>query len=242
MPARIHKLPVVGEIIDDMTVMELYRDRNKKVRVKCRCNICGRDKDIDFITGILTHTRTTHVSCGKDRIKGNGLASSNVRFHTIWMAMRGRTNNPNDSQYKYYGGRGIKSDEFEFFVDFYDKMHDSYLEAIEKYGDESLVSLDRINPDGDYTVDNCRWISLSEQKKNKRNSRWFEAISPDGEKFIACNRVQFAAKHNLKRVTINQSLLYGYKNRQGWQFRFLTEKEIVDMNLVDRLSSEECND
>lgn len=153
MPARIHKLPVVGEIIDDMTVMELYRDRNKKVRVKCCCNICGRDKDIDFITGILTHTRTTHVSCGKDRIKGNGLASSNVRFHTIWMAMRGKTNNPNNSRYKYYG---------------------------------------------DYTVDNCRWISLSEQKKNKGNSHWFEAISPDGKKFIACNRVQFAAKHNLE--------------------------------------------
>ena len=77
-------------------------------------------------------------------------------------------------------------------------MHDSYLEAIEKYGDEALVSLDRINPDGDYTVD--------------------------------------------KRVTINHSLLYGYKNRQGWQFRFLTETEIADMNLTDRLSSEECND
>ena len=233
MPARIHKLPVIGEVIDDMTVIELYRDRNKKVRLKCRCNVCGREKDIDFITGILTHTRTAHSSCGKDRIKGMGLASSNIRFHTIWTAMRSRTNNPNSSQYKYYGGRGIKSDEFEFFV---------YLEAVEKYGDESLVSLDRINPNGDYTVDNCRWISLSEQKKNKRNSRWFEAISPDGKKFIACNRVQFAAKHNLKRVTINHSLLYGYKNRQGWQFRFLNEKEIADMNLTDRLSSEECND
>lgn len=242
MPARIHKLPEVGEIIDDISVTELYRDRNKKVRVKCRCLVCGREKDIDFISGILTHTRTPHFSCGKERVKGNGIASANVRFHTIWMAMKSRTNNPNSSQYKYYGGRGIKSDGFEFFVDFYDKMHGSYLNAIEKYGSESSVSLDRIDPNGDYTANNCRWISLEEQKKNKRNNRWFEAISPAGEKFIACSRVQFAKKHGLKRVTINSSLLYGYQNREGWQFRFLTETEIANMDLSDRLSSEECND
>ena len=242
MPARIHKLPEAGENIDDITVVELYRDKNKKVRIKCRCLVCGREKDVDFISGILTHTRTFHASCGKERIKGKGIASANVRFHTIWQAMRSRTNNPNNSQYKYYGGRGIKSDAFEFFVDFYDKMHATYLEAIKKYGDESSVNLDRIDPNGDYTVDNCRWSSLNEQKKNKRNNRWFEAISPSGEKFIACNRVQFSKEHGLKRVTINSSLLYGYKNREGWQFRFLTDEEINGMNLVDRLSSEECND
>ena len=242
MPARIHKLPEVGEIIDDVIVSEIYRANDKKVRVVCRCKICGREKDIDFTSGILTRTRTKHASCGKNRVRGLGIASANTRFHTIWMAMRNRTSNPNSSQYKYYGGRGIKSDAFELFVDFYDEMHDSYLEAIEKYGDESLVSLDRIAPNGNYTAANCRWISQEEQEKNKRNSRWFEATSPTGEKFIACNRVQFAKKHGLKRVTINSSLLYGYKNREGWQFRFLTEEEIADMNLVDRLSSEECND
>lgn len=242
MPARIHKLPDIGEIIDDVIVSEIYRATDKRVRVVCRCKICGREKDIDFTSGILTHTGTTHASCGKSRVRGLGIASANKRFHNIRMAMRNRTSNPNSAQYKYYGGRGIKSDAFELFADFYDEMHDSYLEAIEKYGDESLVSLDRIYPNGNYTAADCRWISQEEQKKNKRNSRRFEATSPTGEKFIACNRVQFAKKHGLKRVTINSSLLYGYKNREGWQFRFLTEEEIADMNLVDRLSSEECND
>ena len=54
MPARIHKLPEVGEIIDDMIVTEVYRDAKKKFRVKCRCQICGREKDIDFISGIVS--------------------------------------------------------------------------------------------------------------------------------------------------------------------------------------------
>jgi len=242
VPARIHKLPEVGEVIDDMVVTEIYHDENKKVRVRCHCQICGREKNIDFTSGILTRTRKTHASCGKNRVRGLGIASENVRFHRIWMTLRARTNNPNNTSYKYYGGRGIKSDGFELFVDFYDKMHESYLEAVKKYGDESLVRLDRIDPNGDYSVENCRWVSLDEQKKNKRNNRWFEAVAPDGEKFIACNRVKFAEKHELKRVTINHSLLYGYKNRQVWKFRFLSEEEITEMNLVDRLSSEECND
>lgn len=242
MPARIHKLPGIGEIIDDMVVTEVYKDAKKKFRVKCRCQLCGREKNIDFISGIVSHTRTTHASCGKNRVKGLGIAGANVSFHRIWQTLRARTNKPNHTAYAYYGGRGIKSDEFELFVDFYDKMYDSYLVAVKKYGDESLVSLDRIDPNGDYTVANCRWVSLDEQKKNKRNSRWFEAIAPNGEKFIACNRVKFAEKHGLKRVTINSSLLYGYRNRQGWHFRFLSEEEISEMNLVDRLSSEECND
>lgn len=242
MPARIHRLPEIDEIIDELKVVEIYHDKNNKVRVKGCCSVCGREKDIDFTSGIVKHTRTFHNSCGKDRIKGKGLSSANTRFHTIWQSMRSRIDNPNNDNYPYYGGRGIKADEFLLFVDFYDKMHTSYLEAIEKYGDESLVSLDRINPNKDYTVDNCRWISLDEQKKNKRNNRWFEAISPTGEKYIACNRVQFAKKHNLKRVTINSSLLYGYNNREGWKFRFLTDEEITALNLIDRLSSEECND
>lgn len=242
MPARIHELPKIGDIVDDMIIMEIYHDKNKKVRLKCRCNVCGRENNIDFISGVLTHTRTVHSSCGKDRIRGKGLASSNVRFHRIWQSMRRRTNNPTEEHYSYYGGRGIKSDAFDLFVDFYDQMHESYLEAIEKYGEESLVSLDRIDPNGDYTPENCRWVSLNEQKKNKRNSKWFEAISPEGKKFVGCNRVQFAKKHGLKRVTINNSLLYGYNNRAGWKFRFLTDSEIGEMNLVDRLSSEECND
>jgi len=219
MPARIHKLPESGEIIDDLKVIEIYRDKNKKVRVKGCCTICG-----------------------KERVKGKGLCSANFRFHTIWQAMRSRIDSPNNTNYQYYGGRGIKADEFILFVDFYDKMHESYLEAVKKYGNESSVSLDRINPNKDYSVENCKWISLDEQKKNKRNSRWFKAVSPQGEKFIACNKVKFAEKHNLKRVTINSALLYGYKNREDWKFRYLTVEEIENMNLIDRLSSEECND
>ena len=242
MPARIHKLPEIGDVIDDLTVVEKYHDKNKKVRVKGYCSICGREKDIDFTSGVVKRTRTFHNSCGKNRIKGEGISSANIRFHTIWTSMRSRINNPNNDKYPYYGGRGIKADEFALFVDFYDKMHESYLDAVKKYGDESLISLDRIDPDKDYTVNNCRWISLDEQKKNKRNSRWFEAISPQGEKFIACNKVQFAEKHGLKRVTINSSLLYGYNNLEGWKFRYLDDAEIEEMNLFDRLSSEECND
>ena len=47
--------------------------------------------------------------------------------------MRSRIDNPNNNNYQYYGGSEIKADEFILFVDFYDKMHEAYLEAVKKF-------------------------------------------------------------------------------------------------------------
>ena len=238
MPARKYQLPNIGDKIDDMIVTNIYHDKNNNVRIKMICSKCGRKNDANFVHGIVTHHCTLHYKiCGKSRIKGNGLASKNVRFHRIWQNMRRRTTKKNDCRYKYYGGRGINSDAFKYFVDFYDAMFDKYQKAIKKYGDEKIISLDRINPDGNYCPENCRFISTKEQQKNKCRNKWFLAISPQGNKYFCCNKTELSRIENIKYVTINNSLLYKYKNRQGWTFRYLTEQEIADNNLYDRLNS-----
>lgn len=124
-----------------------------------------------FFSAFRKHIDTFHKSCGKSRDKNKGLASQNKRFHRIWMSMRQRTNNPNTEHWRYYGGKGIGSEVFSLFIDFYDTMHTSYVEAVEKYGDESIVSLDRIDVDKDYSPENCRWISLKEQELNKGRNK-----------------------------------------------------------------------
>ena len=86
------------------------------------------------------------------------------RLYRIWASMKTRCNNPHATNYAFYGGRGIRvceawSNDFAAF----------YLWAINnRYAEE--LTLDRINPDGNYEPMNCRWATLKEQANNRRNS------------------------------------------------------------------------
>lgn len=92
---------------------------------------------------------------------------SNTRLHKIWQNMRNRCHNPNTPDYKYYGGRGIKIckawGNFTVFK----------LWAINN-GYSEVLTLDRIDVNGNYCPDNCRWVTRKEQSNNKRNLRVIE--------------------------------------------------------------------
>ena len=75
--------------------------------------------------------------------------------------MKSRCQNPNNSAYKDYGGRGIKvCDSWNEFSNFYADMGEP----------KNGMSLERINNDANYCKENCTWASRSEQSLNKRNS------------------------------------------------------------------------
>ena len=74
--------------------------------------------------------------------------------------MKNRCTNPKDPGYKHYGARGIKVCERWLDVrNFVEDMYSTY--APDLY-------LDRENNDGDYTIDNCRWVTQSKNSKNTR--------------------------------------------------------------------------
>lgn len=83
--------------------------------------------------------------------------------------MRSRCYRVNATNYRYYGGRGIEV-EWKSFEEFRDDMYGSYLEHVAKHG-ESNTTLDRIDVNGNYKKENCRWATMKNQNNNSRNTR-----------------------------------------------------------------------
>ena len=81
----------------------------------------------------------------------------------VYRAMLTRCYNPNSSEWKRYGKRGIKV---------CDRWREDYANFISDMGrrPNDDCQLDRINNDGDYAPDNCRWISAKENSRNKRDN------------------------------------------------------------------------
>ena len=96
----------------------------------------------------------------------------------VWQGMKQRCYNPKNIGYKNYGGRGIYicdrwKDDFQ---NFYDDMHEGY---------ERGLQIDRINNDGPYSPENCRWVTQAENNRNKRESSYHFITTSLGRRIIS---------------------------------------------------------
>lgn len=109
------------------------------------------------------------ISIGK---KNTTHGKSGTLVYRSWCKMLSRCRNKNYAHFKHYGGRGISvCKRWEIFENFYKDMGD----PINGY------SLDRIDNNGNYEPENCRWATKSEQTRNTRSNRWLEA---DGKRMV----------------------------------------------------------
>lgn len=138
----------------------------------------------------------------KDKTKNNPLRS-NTRFYHIWENMKKRCNNVNHNRYKNYGGRGIKYDpSWEKFLNFANDMFSTYEESLQ---------LDRINNNGNYSKENCRWITPREQHNNRSDNRFIDFMGildtiSNWERFFGFNRKLVWQRIYRSGWTIEQAL------------------------------------
>ena len=169
---------LTGNKYGRLTVIELdhIKKTEKRSRTYWKC-ICECGNEIVVRSDSLG---TTTLSCGcitkenikklveSDKSKENRFKAthgeSNTRFYKIFEGMKARCNRPSHSMYRNYGAKGVKV-EWESYEEFKKDMYDSYIEHVNEFG-EKETTIDRIDSNGNYKKDNCRWSTHKEQSRN----------------------------------------------------------------------------
>jgi hypothetical protein len=110
--------------------------------------------------------------------------------------MKTRCTNSKIKGYHRYGGRGIKvCERWQEFAKFYEDMGASYQQG---------YTLERVNNDGDYTPENCRWADRIEQAKNTKNTATARRFTYKG---VTKTISEWSKETGIKRRTLSQRLL-----------------------------------
>ena len=189
-------LKIIGEKFGRLIVISFSHRTKHHSYFFCRCS-CGNEK----VTTVSCLRSGDTKSCGClqkeiQSIRCFKHGKSYTRTYMIWAGMLDRCNNPNKDNFNKYGGRGIKvCERWHKFKNFYEDMKDAPFE----------MTLDRIDNDGNYCRENCRWATRKEQSRNRKNNILIEFNDK-----IKC------ISEWAEEIGISKSVLYSRLGKLGW--------------------------
>lgn len=137
-------------------------------------------------------------------MKKHGLCGT--KLYNVWLTMKQRCYNPSDRHYKWYGAKGVK------VCDQWLNDPAAFVKWCKNHGYEDGLTIDRIDTNGDYTPDNCRFITMAAQQRNRSSN-----------KLITFNNETHSVQEWAEKLGIVPSTLRARFNK-GWPIeRALTE-------------------
>ena len=179
---------------------------------ECVCE-CG--SKINVSAWALKNGNTKSCGCyRKAKLKENQRKATHGKTNTLlyrtWDGIKKRCYNKNANNYENYGGRGIKMCD-EWKSDF----QAFYIWAMNN-GYKKELTIDRIDVNGNYCPENCRWVDIFQQASNKRKS----IRNKSGYVGISYSETEKRKKRWCSRISIKHKII-----RLGWYF---TQKEALE--------------
>lgn len=188
-------IDLTGSKFGSLTVLkEVGKTKNNMKLWECECS-CGNRVVVPTNNLKSGHTK----SCGcawKNSITKHG--KCDTRLYSIWRNMKQRCYNCKNKAFNNYGGRGISvSNEWkESFERFY--------EWSISHGYSKDLQLDRVDNNGNYEPENCRWVTRTENNRNKRTNH-----------FITFNEETHTLKEWGELKGINYQVIL-WRLKKGW--------------------------
>ena len=202
------KVRKIGDVINDFELLgtetKFTSGGNKYTCYIVKCIKCGKQcsKPIrNFMRGDKCECSSNYHKHGK----------SDTRLYNIYMGMISRTKNAKDQAYKWYGAKGVEICK-EWQKDF-----DVFYEWAVKNGYAENLTIDRINPLGNYEPSNCRWVTIEEQQKNRNLAYNVHLVTYKGE--------TLPMKHMANKYDINYNT-FQRRLRKGWTVERCIEEPI----------------
>ena len=132
----------------------------------CRCD-CGRM--ITTLTDSLNSGKTKSCGCLRKELmarKSTKHGGATDPLYYVLNQMHQRCENPKSKDYKWYGAEG-KSVCPEWSLENFQAFREWAIATGYRKG----LTIDRIDPEKGYSPDNCRWITIEEQQRNRRDTR-----------------------------------------------------------------------
>lgn len=167
---------ITGERFGRLVVLREFgrKEKNKHICWVCVCD-CGNEKIVDGVhlrrgksTSCGCYSKEKTVERSKQMFEDGRMCShtthgfSKTNLYKTWANIKTRCYNTNNRAYKWYGAKGITMCD-EWRNDFC-----TFKRWAELNGYKPGLTIDRINPFKGYHPDNCRWITIQEQRKTTR--------------------------------------------------------------------------
>lgn len=194
---------LTGQKFDRLTVIKRAgTSKSGKVLWLCECS-CREHNQITTTTSNLITGNTKSCGClAKESASRTGKANTihgdtDTRLYRIFHGMKDRCYNSKNKDYARYGGRGIKVCE-EWLNDYI-----TFKKWAINNGYQEDLAIERKDFDKDYCPENCKWISMSQQQRNKSSNR---VITYNGESKILVEWAeQFNIPYNVLCARINET-------------------------------------